>query len=151
MASAILAIIQSTASRRLVVTTLISAVSHYVENQVMVKPPSCWTDPFQAKPDRRRTTKITRTAEPLSRDVIELKQAALWHGGKIRIDQASEAAAEGMARQPKALRISFRSEEVKSIIRHPSRAHKFTADFTFSIMHIIVVRNGIASNEWWNV
>ena len=28
---------------------------------------------------------------PLSRDVIELKQAALWHGGNIRIDQASEA------------------------------------------------------------
>ena len=35
------------------------------------------------------------------RDVIELKQAALWHGGKIRIDQACEAAAEGMVRQPK--------------------------------------------------
>ena len=46
------------------------------------------------------------------RDVIELKQAALWHGSKIRIDQACEAAAEGMVRQPKALRISFRSEEV---------------------------------------
>ena len=55
--------------------------SHYVENQVMVKSTSCWIDPFQAKLDKRRTTKITRTAEPLSRDVIELKQAALWHGG----------------------------------------------------------------------
>ena len=81
--------------------------SHYVENQVMVKSPSYWTDPFQAKLDKRRTTKITRTAEPLSRDVIELKQAALRHGGKIRIDQASEAAAEGMVRQPKVPRISF--------------------------------------------
>ena len=49
------------------------------------------------------------------RDVIELKQAALWHGGKIRIDQACEAAAEGMVRQPKALRISFRSEEVRAL------------------------------------
>ena len=48
------------------------------------------------------------------RDVIELKQAALWHGGKIRIDQACEAAAEGMVRQPKALRIAFRSEEVRA-------------------------------------
>ena len=28
------------------------------------------------------------------RDIFELKQAALWHGGNIRIDQASEAAAE---------------------------------------------------------
>ena len=46
--------------------------SHYVENQVMVKSPSCWTDPFPAKLGKRRTTKITRTAEPLSRDVIEL-------------------------------------------------------------------------------
>ena len=89
--------------------------SHFVENQVMVKSPSCWTDPFQAKLDKRRTTKITRTAEPLSRDVIELKQAALWHGGKMRIDQACEAAAEGMVRQPKAPRISFQSEETRSL------------------------------------
>ena len=49
------------------------------------------------------------------RDVIELKQAALWHGGKIRIDQACEAAAEGMVRQPKALSIPFRSEEVRAL------------------------------------
>ena len=97
--------------------------SHYVENQVMVKSPSCWIDPFQAKLDKRRTTKIIRTAEPLSRDVIELKQAALWHGGKIRIDQASEAAAEGMARQPKALRISFRSVGISSSsVIHQERA-----------------------------
>ena len=89
--------------------------SQYVEDQVMVKSPSCWIDPFQAKLDKRRTTKITRTAEPLSRDVIELKQAALWHGGKIRIDQSSEAAAEGVVREPKALRISFRSEEVRAL------------------------------------
>ena len=66
------------------------------------------------KPDRRRTTKLTSTAEPMVRDVIELKQAALWHGGKIRIDQACEAAAESMVRQPKTLRISFRSEEINS-------------------------------------
>ena len=39
------------------------------------------------------------------RDVIELKQAALWHGDKIRTDQACEAAAEGVVRQRKALRI----------------------------------------------
>ena len=77
--------------------------SQYVENQVMVKSPPCWIDPFQTKFDNRRTTEITRTAEPLLRDVIELKQAALWHGGKIRVGQASDAAAEGMARQPKAL------------------------------------------------
>ena len=104
--------------------------SQYVENQVMVKSPSCWIDPFQMKPDRQRTTKLTSTAGPMLRDVIDLKQAALWHGGKIRIDQACEAAAEGMVRQPKALRISFRSEEVRAfIIRHSSRAHKITADF----------------------
>ena len=67
------------------------------------------------KPDRRRTTKLTSTAGPMLRDVIELKQAALWHGGKISIDQACEAAAEGMVRQPKALRTSFRSEEVRAL------------------------------------
>ena len=67
------------------------------------------------KPDRRRTTKLTNTAGPMLRDVIELKQAALWHGSKIRIDQACEAAAEGMVRQPKALGISFRSEEVRAL------------------------------------
>ena len=89
--------------------------SQHVENQVMVKSPSCWIDPFQMKPDRRRTTKLTSTAGPMLRDVIELKQAALWHGGKIRIDQACEAAAEGMVRQPKALRISVRSEEVRAL------------------------------------
>ena len=89
--------------------------SQYVENQVMVKSPSCWIDPFQIKLNNRRTTKITRTAEPMLRDVIELKQAALWHGGKIRIDQACEAAAEGMVRQPKAPRISFRSERTRSL------------------------------------
>ena len=81
----------------------------------MVKSPSCWIDPFQKKTDRRRTTKLTSTAGPMLRDVIELKQAALWHGGKIRIDQACEAAAEGMVRQPKALRISFRSVEVRAL------------------------------------
>ena len=88
--------------------------SHYVENDFMVKSPSCWTDPFQAKLNKRRTTEFTRTAEPLLGDIIELKQVALWHVGKIRIDQASEAATEGMARQPKAPRISFRSEEISS-------------------------------------
>ena len=89
----------------------------------MVKSPSCWIDRFQTKLDKRRTTEITRTAEPLLRDVIELKQAALWHGGKIRIDQASEAAAEGMARQPKAPRISFRSEGTStSSVTHQERA-----------------------------
>ena len=56
--------------------------SKYIENQVVVKSPSCWIDPFQLKPDRLRTTKLTSTAEPMLRDVIELKQAALWHGGK---------------------------------------------------------------------
>ena len=45
-----------------------------------------------------------------------MKQAVLWHGGKIRIDLAGEAAAEGMVRQSKALRISFRSEEVRSLV-----------------------------------
>ena len=62
--------------------------SQCVENQVMVKSPSSWIDPFQAKLDKRRTTKIARTAEPLSRVVIEFCLHALWHGGKIRIDQA---------------------------------------------------------------
>ena len=89
--------------------------SQYVENQVMVKSPSCWIDTFQTKLDKRRTTKITRTAEPMLRDVIELKHSALWHGCKIRIDQACQAAAEGMARQPKAPRISFRSEGTRSL------------------------------------
>ena len=72
--------------------------SQYIENQVMVKSPSYWIDPFQMKPDRRRTTKLTSTAGPMLRDVIELKQVALWHGGKIRIDQACKAAAEGIVR-----------------------------------------------------
>ena len=89
--------------------------SQYVENQVMVKTPSCWINSFQTKLDKRRTTKLTRTAEPMLRDVIELKQAALWHGGKIRIDQACEPAAEDMVRQPKAPRISFRSEGTRSL------------------------------------
>ena len=89
--------------------------SQYVENQVMVKSQSCWIDPFQMEPDRRRTTNLTSTAGPMLRDVIELKQAALWHQSKIRIDQACEAAAEGMVRQPKALQISFPSEEVRAL------------------------------------
>ena len=89
--------------------------SHYIENQVIVKSPSCWIDPFQARLNTRRATKVTITAEPLSRDVIELKQAAPWHGGKTRIDQASEPAAEGMARQPKAPRITCRSEETRTL------------------------------------
>ena len=68
-------------------------------------------------------TKPTSTAGPMLRDVIELKQAALWHGGKIRIDQACEAAAEGMVRQPKALRISFRSEGTSSSsVTHQERS-----------------------------
>ena len=85
------------------------------------------------------------------RDVIELKQAALWHGGKIRIDQACEAAAEGMVRQPKAPRISFRSEGTRSLSGTHQEHTKSLQDFTFSILRNIVVRSGIASNEWWNV
>ena len=117
--------------------------SHHVENQVMVKSPSCWTDPFQAELDKRHTTKITRTAEPLSRDVIELKQAALWHVGKVRIDQASEAAAEGMLETTESTPnlISIRRDPA----HHPccsSRARDFIADFASTIMHIIVVRSG---------
>ena len=89
--------------------------SQYVENQAMGKSPSCWIDPLPMKPDRRHTTKLTSTAGPMLRYVIELEQSALWYEGKIRIDQACEAAAEGMVRQPKALRISFRSEEVRAL------------------------------------
>ena len=112
----------------------------------MVKSPSCWTDPFQAKLDKRRTTKITRTEEPLSRDVMELKQAALQHGGKIRIDQASAAAAEGMVRQPKVPRISFRSEEISSVIHQESAISSQTShppSWSSAVE--------IAPNEWWNV
>ena len=36
--------------------------SQCIENQVMVKSPSCCIDPLQMKPDRRRTTKLTSTA-----------------------------------------------------------------------------------------
>ena len=89
--------------------------SQYVESQVMVKSPSCWIDTFQTKLDKRRITQITRTAEPMLRDTIELKQAALWHGGTIRIDQGSEAAAEDMVRQPKTHRILFRTEGTRSL------------------------------------
>ena len=126
--------------------------SQHVENQVMVKSPSCWIDPFQMKPDRRRTTKLTSTAGPMLRDVIELKQAALWHGGNIRIDQASKAAAEDRVRQPKAPRISFRSEGTRSLSgTHQEHMESPQTSFTFCILRIIVVRSGIVSNEWWNV
>ena len=56
-----------------------------------------------------------------------------------------------MVRQPKALRISFRSEEGRSFFWHSSRAPKITADFILSTLHIIAVRSGFASNEWRNV
>ena len=120
-------------------------------NQVMVKSPSCWIDAFQTKLDRRRTTKLTSTTEPMLRDVIKLKQAALWHGGKIRIDQACEAAAEGMVRQPKAPRTSFRSEEVRALFGTHQEHTKSLHTSHFGNLHIITVRSGIASNEWWNV
>ena len=77
------------------------------------------------KHDRRRTTKLTSTAGPMLRDVTELKQAALWHGGKIRIDQACEAAKEGTVRQPKALRISFdqkRLEHYPALIKSTQKS-----------------------------
>ena len=56
--------------------------SQHVENQVMVKSPSCWT---LLSSETRQTThnKIQKNSEPLSRDVIELKQAALWYGTKF--------------------------------------------------------------------
>ena len=120
--------------------------SHYIENQVVVKSPSCWTDPFQARLNRRRATKVTITAEPLSRDVIEVKQAAPWHGGKTRIDQASEAAAEGVARQPKASRIPFRLERISSSsVLHQERA---TSSQT---SHPPSCASSSSSNEWRNV
>ena len=45
--------------------------------------------------------------------------------------------------------ISTRRDQL--IIRYSSRARDFIADFASTIMRIIVVRSGIASNEWWNV
>ena len=45
--------------------------------------------------------------------------------------------------------ISIRRDQL--IIRYSSRARDFIADFASTIMHIIVVRSGIASNEWWDV
>ena len=59
------------------------------------------------------------------RDVIELKQAALWH-------ETTESTSN---------LISIRRDQIN--IWHSSRAHKITADFTFSILHIIVVRSGL--------
>ena len=35
--------------------------SKYVENQVMVKSPSCWIDPFQMKPDRHDAQQNSQT------------------------------------------------------------------------------------------
>ena len=89
--------------------------SQYVENHahdqitVLLDQPSSKRNPTD---DAQQNSQAQR--EPMLRDVIELKQAAHWHGGKIRIDQACESAAEGMVRQPKAPRISFRSEGTSS-------------------------------------
>ena len=128
--------------------------SQYVENQVMVKSPSCWIDPFQTKLDKRRTTKITRTAEPMLRDVIELKQAALWHGGKIRIDQACEPAAEDMVRQPKAPRISFRSEGTRSLsdthqehTKSPQTSHSVSCVSSSSAVELPQMRGGTCREQ----
>ena len=114
--------------------------SQCVENQVMVKSPSCWIDPFQMKLNKRCTTKVTLTAEPLSRDVIKLKQAALWHGGKTRIDQArGRLRRYGETTESISNSISVRRDQL--IIRSSSRAHDIIANFAPAIMRIIVVRS----------
>ena len=84
------------------------------------------------------------------RAVIELKQAALWHGGKIRIDQACEAAAEGMVRQRKHFEFHF---DQKRLEHYPALIKSTQNHYRLHIYHLekIVVRSGVASNEWWNV
>ena len=128
--------------------------SQYVENQVMVKSPSCWIDPFQTKLDKRRTTKLTTIAEPMLRDVIELKQAALWHGGNIRIDQACEAAAEDVVRQPEAPRISFQSEGTRSLsgthrehTKSPQKSHSASCVSSSSAVELPQMSGGTCREQ----
>ena len=40
---------------------------------------------------------VTTLVNSPSNDVVELKQVALWHGDRQRINRANEAAAEGIA------------------------------------------------------
>ena len=58
--------------------------------------PMCWIDPLPVQNEQRRPTKIAPAVEPISQDVIDLKQVALWHGDRRCINQANEAAAEGV-------------------------------------------------------
>ena len=56
-----------------------------------------------------------------------------------------------MVRQPKALRISFQSEEARSLSgSHQEHTKSLQTSHSASCVSI-VVRSGIASNEWWNV
>ena len=67
-----------------------------VPKQVTICTPVCWTDPLCLRKDRRRPKMTTTTENSPSKDVKELKQAALWHGDRQYINQANDASVEAI-------------------------------------------------------
>ena len=84
----------------------------------------CWTDPFPVQNDQRRTTMVTTSVNSPSNDVIELKQVALWHGDRQRINRANEAAAEGIVRLLRWTRSLCRPVELQTLSQHSERETK---------------------------
>ena len=89
-------------------------------------PPMCWIDPFPLQNVQRRPTKIAPAVEPISQDVIELKQVALWHGDRRCINQATEAAAEGVMKLLQWSRSRFLPGENRSTLSH-NQKHAITS------------------------
>ena len=69
--------------------------SQYMDNITSCSP-VCWTDPSFVQNDQRRPTKTTTSENLPSKDVAELKQAALWHGDTEYVSQANDASVEGI-------------------------------------------------------
>ena len=89
--------------------------SQYMENSTNHSL-MCWIDSFSCANDQRRPTKIAPAVEPISQDVNELKQVAVWHGDRRCINQANEAAAEGVMTENRSTLSHNQEHAITSLI-----------------------------------
>ena len=78
---------------RILISTMPST-SLAVHEKITSCTPVCWNDPLCLRNERRRPLKTTTPGNSPSKDVIELKQAALWHGDRHYISAANDASVD---------------------------------------------------------
>ena len=85
---------------------------HHMKN-ITSRTSVSWTEPLCLRSDWRKPTKTTPENLP-SKDVMELKQATLWHGDRQYINQANDASVEGVTSLLRWCRSRFKPRKLES-------------------------------------